>query len=74
MNGNQLICWQKKAAVGIPRLNEVIRLVASAGGFMGGKGGGQPGAKAIWSGMQALYFFVEGMRAVREITVGKSYG
>lgn len=65
---------KKKPPSAPPTLNEVIRLVASAGGFMGRKGDGQPGAKAIWSGMQALYFFVEGMRAVREITEGKSYG
>ena len=65
---------KKKPPAAPPTLNEVIRLVASAGGFMGRKGDGPPGAKAIWSGMQALYFFVAGMRAVREITDGESYG
>ena len=65
---------KKKPPAAPPTLNDVIRLVASAGGFMGRKGDGHPGAKAIWSGMQALYFFVEGMRAVRDFTEGKSYG
>jgi len=71
---SSLSAGEKKPPSVPPRLNEVIRLVASAGGFMGRKGDAQPGAKAIWSGMQALYFFVEGIRAVREITEGKSYG
>ena len=57
-----------------PTLNEVMRMVAAAGGFMGRKGDGQPGAQAIWSGMQALHFFVEGMRAALKMAAGKSYG
>ena len=46
--------------------HEVMRMIAAAGGFMGRNGDGQPGAKAIWSGMQARHFFVEGMRAALE--------
>jgi hypothetical protein len=65
---------QKKPPATPPTLNEVMRMVASAGGFMGRKGDGQPGAKAIWSGMQALHFFVEGMRAALVMAAGNSYG
>jgi hypothetical protein len=54
--------------------HEVMRMIAAAGGFMGRKCDGQPGAKAIWSGIQALHFFVEGMRAALEMAAGKSYG
>lgn len=65
---------KKKPPATPPTLNEVMRMVASAGGFMGRKGDGQPGAKAIWSGMQALHFFVEGMRAALDMAAGNSYG
>jgi IS4 transposase len=65
---------KKKPPATPPTLNEVMRMVASAGGFMGRKGDGQPGAKAIWSGMQALHFFVEGMRAALDVAAGNSYG
>ncbi len=65
---------KKKPPATPPTLNEVMRMVASAGGFMGRKGDGQPGAKAIWIGMQALHFFVEGMRVALELAAGKSYG
>ena len=47
---------------------------AAVGGFMGRKGDGQPGAKAVLSGMQARYFFVEGMRVAIEMAAGKSHG
>jgi hypothetical protein len=30
-----------------PKLNEVLRLIARLGGFLGRKGDGEPGAKAI---------------------------
>lgn len=65
---------KKKSPATPPTLHEVMRMVATAGGFMGCKGDGQPGANAIWSGMQALHFFVEGMRAALEMAAGKSYG
>ena len=65
---------KKKPPATPPTLNEVMRMVASAGGFMERKGDGQPGAKAIWSGMQALHFFVEGMRAALDMAAGNSYG
>lgn len=65
---------KKKPPATPPTLNEIMRMVALAGGFMGRKGDGQPGAKAIWSGMQALHFFVEGMRAALDMAAGNSYG
>ncbi|AVR90120.1 Mobile element protein [Thauera aromatica K172] len=36
-----------------PPLNEVIRLVAKLGGFLGRKGDGEPGVKTIWIGAAA---------------------
>ena len=65
---------KKKPPARPPTLNQVMRMVAMAGGFMGRKGDGEPGAKAIWSGMQALHFFLEGMRAALGMAAGKGCG
>jgi hypothetical protein len=37
-----------------PTLRQVIRMVASLGGFLGRKGDGEPGVKSIWLGLQRL--------------------
>lgn len=39
-----------------PSLGEATRLVARLGGFLNRKGDGQPGIKALWRGLQNLYF------------------
>jgi Transposase Tn5 dimerisation domain/Transposase DNA-binding len=49
-----------------PRLNEVVRLVARLGGFLGRKGDGEPGVKTIWIGLQRLMDFAAGLRYARE--------
>ncbi|MGQ7848815.1 IS4 family transposase [Granulosicoccus sp. 3-233] len=48
-----------------PTLNQVVRLVAMAGGFLGRKSDGEPGAKTIWQGMERVLSFTEGMRYIR---------
>jgi hypothetical protein len=65
---------KKKPPATPPTLHAVMRMVAATGGFMERKGDGQPGAQAIWSGMQALHFFIEGVRAALEMAAGISYG
>lgn len=49
-----------------PRLNEVLRLVARLGGFLGRKGDGQPGVKVIWLGLQRVADFASGIRYMRD--------
>lgn len=49
-----------------PTLNEVIRLIAGFGGFLGRKGDGEPGAKTLWIGLQRVMDFAMGIRAMRE--------
>ncbi len=49
-----------------PRLNEVVRLIAMLGGFLGRKGDGEPGVKTIWQGLQQVTTFVQGLRWARE--------
>jgi len=50
----------------MPRLNQVIRLIAQRGDFLGRKVDGEPGAKTLWLGLQKIAIFVEGARYARE--------
>ena len=52
----------------MPTLNEVIRLIAQRGGFLGRKGDGEPGARTLWLGLQEIAIFVEGARYAREFS------
>lgn len=52
-----------------PRLNDVIRLIAQLGGFLGRKSDGEPGVKTLWIGLQRLVDCIAGMRAARGIYV-----
>lgn len=49
-----------------PRLNEVIRLIAQLGGFLGRKSDGEPGVKTIWRGLQRIMDFAAGIKFVNE--------
>jgi hypothetical protein len=48
-----------------PKLNAMIRLVASFGGFLGRKGDGEPGPKSLWIGLQRMRDFVAGAQWAR---------
>ena len=45
----------------------MIRLVAGFGGFLGRKGDGHPGPKALWEGMTKLMAYVEALQAARDV-------
>jgi len=49
-----------------PTLNEVVRLIAQIGGFLGRKGDGEPGVKTIWKGLDQVHASAETLRALRE--------
>lgn len=51
----------------MPTLNQVIRLIAQKGGFLGRKGDGEPGTRTIWQGLHDIAVFVEGVRFARSI-------
>lgn len=53
----------------MPTLNQVIRLIARRGGFLGRKGDGEPGARTLWLGLQEVSIFVEGARYARQIAL-----
>jgi len=60
---------KKRLPKSVPRLNDVIRLIAQLGGFLGRKGDGEPGVKTLWLGLQRLVDFIAGMHAARDIYV-----
>jgi hypothetical protein len=49
-----------------PTLNEVVRLIAKIGGFLGRRGDGEPGVKTIWKGLDQVHASAETLRALRE--------
>ncbi len=46
-----------------PPLGEMVRQIASLGGYLGRKGDGPPGPKAMWQGMQRMTDLALGWRA-----------
>ena len=50
-----------------PPLGEMVRIVAGFGGFLGRKGDGHPGPKALWEGLLKLMAYVEAFQATREV-------
>ena len=49
-----------------PTLNEVVRLIARVGGFLGRKGDGEPGVKTIWQGIQDVRVAALTIKALRD--------
>lgn len=57
---------KKKMPTNPPTVNEVVRLIAQVGGFLGRKSDGEPGAKTIWRGLDQVHAAAETLRALRE--------
>jgi hypothetical protein len=49
------------------RINDVLRQIASLGGFLMRKGDGEPGVMMIWKGLKKVHIAVKTMRALRRI-------
>lgn len=50
-----------------PRLNEMIRMIATFGGFLNRKGDGEPGAQTVWIGLQRTRDFALAMEVQRSL-------
>jgi len=61
---------KKKLPKKPPSLNEVLRLVAMLGGFLGRKSDGEPGVKTLWLGMQRITYFALGLQFARVMGLG----
>jgi hypothetical protein len=51
-----------------PALQDMIRMVATIGGFLARTGDGQPGPKTIWEGLDRVRYFVIALAAQAEVT------
>jgi hypothetical protein len=58
---------KKQLPRGVPSLNDVIRNLATLGGFLGRKSDGNPGSKSIWIGFQRIQDCVYGIQISREL-------
>jgi hypothetical protein len=56
-----------------PTLNQMVRMVAGLGGFLGRKSDGFPGPQTLWIGLQRAADFVLAMEAQRGVGEGR-YG
>jgi Transposase Tn5 dimerisation domain/Transposase DNA-binding len=65
IRGAHLLTKKKMPAVP-PTLNQVVRLIAQVGGFLGRKSDGEPGVKTIWRGLDQVMTAAETLRALRE--------
>lgn len=65
IRGAHLLTKRKMQATP-PTLNEVVRMIAQVGGFLGRKSDGEPGAKTIWRGLGQVFAAAETLRALRE--------
>jgi Transposase Tn5 dimerisation domain/Transposase DNA-binding len=52
-----------------PPLGDMVRLIAGFGGFLGRKGDGHPGPKALWTGLQRVQEFAIGIAAAKEVFI-----
>jgi transposase Tn5 family protein len=50
-----------------PPLGEMVKLIATLGGYLGRKGDGPPGPKALWVGMQRMTDLALGWHAFASI-------
>ena len=57
---------KKKRPPTPPTINQVLRIVAQLGGFLGRKGDGEPGVKTIWIGLQRVMDSATTLQALRE--------
>nr|WP_281178489.1 IS4 family transposase [Thauera butanivorans] len=57
---------KKKPPATPPTVNQVLRLIATLGGFLARKGDGEPGVKTIWLGLQRVMDAAATIQALRE--------
>jgi hypothetical protein len=48
-----------------PTLNQVLRLIATLGGFLGRKSDGEPGVKTVWLGLKEVRVAAKTLRGLR---------
>ena len=58
---------KKKPPNQSPKLNYVLKMIASFGGYLGRKNDGEPGPKHIWIGLRRLADFTDTYKQIKEL-------
>jgi len=62
-----IVATQKKPPEKVPRLNEMIRLMATFGGFLNRKNDGEPGVQTVWIGLQRTRDFAMAIKIQKSL-------
>ena len=68
-----IVANKKKPPSKPPKLNEMIKIIARLGGFLGRTSDGDPGPSVIWKGLRSMYEYIKA-REVLEKVYGHTYG
>lgn len=68
-----IIVYKKKPPKSPPKLNEMIRMVASLGGYINKKSNSEPGIKTMWIGLRNMQEHLKAKEAF-EAVYGKTCG
>ena len=61
-----VVAHREKPPQTLPPMGQMTRLIAGFGGFLGRKGDGHPGPKAIWEAIQKVHAFAIGIAATKQ--------
>ena len=68
-----IVLYKQKPPKKPPKLSNMIKMIASLGGFLNRKNDGDPGPQTMWIGMRNMHEHVRARLAFEE-TFGKTYG
>ncbi len=51
----------------VPRLEEMVKIIAGLGGYLGRKHDGPPGPKAMWIGLQRMSDYAQAWRTFKSV-------
>ena len=68
-----MVVHRKKPPVIAPTLNEMIRMVASLGGYLNRKSDPEPGVKTMWLGLRNMQEHIKAREAF-EVVYGQTCG
>lgn len=69
-----MVKHRKRPPKEAPTLNEMVRVIASLGGFLCRKSDGEPGPKHLWIGLQRTRHYVEALSIYKEVQESANYG
>ena len=64
-----VVSHRKPPPIETPPLQEMVRLIARFGGFLGRKCDGSPGPKAIWEGIEKVRHYAVGIDVAKAVYI-----